>query len=277
MAHGGPPLPARPAQNIQASLQASPQHHPPGQWQQNNLGPQRPGSTQHMPGQITNQISPSMSNQFPSNQLPTQSGQNTSQIPLPPPLDKSKFEESYAAFRRSRPIKQDERLMRVDNRPIDLHALHYNVLSEGGIKKARFSILPLVTAINQVLQVTAREMWPIIGARMGFVQFPASDTEPAKAGPGVAQQLQHLYTECLATFDNIYVASVFQKKGFFPPQAGASGLQGNHNAANSPQINNNPPPTQGNNGSPGNNMPGASQVNMVRPQRYCDRIRLMPR
>jgi hypothetical protein len=143
MTHGGPPLPARPAQNIQPS----PQHHPPGQWQQNNLGPQRPGSTQHMTGQITNQISPSMSNQFPSNQLPTQSGQNIPQIPLPPPLDKAKFEESYAAFRRSRPIKQDERLMRVDNRPIDLHALHYNVLSEGGIKKARFPILPLVTTL----------------------------------------------------------------------------------------------------------------------------------
>lgn len=147
MAHGGPPLPARPSQSIQPSLQPSPQHHPPGQWQQNSLGPQRPGSTQHMPGQITNQISPSMSNQFPGNQLPTQNGHNMPQIPLPPPLDKAKFEESYAAFRRSRPIKQDERLMRVDNRPIDLHALHYNVLSEGGIKKARLSILPLVITL----------------------------------------------------------------------------------------------------------------------------------
>jgi hypothetical protein len=112
---------------------------------------------------------------------------------------------------------------------------------------------------------------------MGFVQFPGTDTEPAKAGPGVAQQLQHLYTEYLAPFDNIYVASVFQKKGFFSPQAGPSALQGNHPGANSPQINNNPPPTQSNNGSPGNNMPGASQVNMVRLQRYCDRIRLIPR
>jgi len=143
MAHG-PPLPARPAQ----TLQPNPQHHPASQWQQNGLGPQRPGSTQHPAGQITNQISPSMSNQFPGSQLSTPSGQNMSQIPLPPPLDKAKFEESYATFRRNRPIKQDERLMRVDNRPIDLHALHYNVMSEGGMKKARLSrlsILPLVT------------------------------------------------------------------------------------------------------------------------------------
>jgi hypothetical protein len=80
-----------------------------------------------------------MSNQFPRNQLSMQNGQNMPQISLPSPLDKAKFEESYAAFRRSRPIKQDERLM-VDNRPVDLHALHYNVLSEGGLKKVIVSI-----------------------------------------------------------------------------------------------------------------------------------------
>jgi hypothetical protein len=58
------------------------------------------------------------------------------------PLDKVKFEESYFAFCRNRPNMQDERLMRVDNRTIDLHALHRNVLLEGGTTKASASMQP---------------------------------------------------------------------------------------------------------------------------------------
>jgi hypothetical protein len=81
-----------------------------------------------------------MSNQYPGNQFPTQNGQSISQFPLPPPLDKGKFEESYAAFRSTRPIMRDDRLMQVDNRPVDLHALHFNVLSEGGGAKASIFI-----------------------------------------------------------------------------------------------------------------------------------------
>jgi hypothetical protein len=140
MGHAGPPLPARPSQP--QNLQHSPQLHTSSQMQQTSLGPQRPGSTthQHNSGQLPNQISPSLSSQFPGNQLPTQNGQNIPQIPLPPPLDKVKFEESYSAFRRNRPIMQDERLMRVDNRTVDLHALHRNVLLEGGTAKASASI-----------------------------------------------------------------------------------------------------------------------------------------
>jgi hypothetical protein len=124
------------------NLQPSSLLQSPGQMQQNNLGPQRPGSTSHqlMAAQLPNQISPSMSNQYPgNNQFLTQNGQNVSPFPLPPPLDKAKFEESYTAFRSSRPIIRDERLMQVDNRPVDLHALHYHVLSEGGGAKASVS------------------------------------------------------------------------------------------------------------------------------------------
>ena len=112
---------------------------------------------------------------------------------------------------------------------------------------------------------------------MGFVQFPGTDTEPAKSGPGVAQQLQHLHTEYLAQFDQIYVRSVLQKKGFFPPQPGnnaAGGPQGNNPPAGSPQINNNAVPTQGMGGPPGNNMQGLNQVSMVRPQHPHPRVAL---
>jgi hypothetical protein len=110
---------------------------------------------------------------------------------------------------------------------------------------------------------------------MGFVQFPGTDTEPAKSGPGVAQQLQHLHTEYLAHFDKIYVHSVLQKKGFFSSQPGSNatgGPQANNPTAGSPQINNNPAPTQGNSGLPVNNMPGVNQVNMVRLHRSRSRF-----
>jgi len=251
---GGPPLPARGPSQPQ-SLQPSPQLHSTSQMHQNNLGPQRPGSTphQHMTGQLPNQISPSMSNQFPSGQLPTQNGQNLSSFLLPP-LDESKFKELYNAFRNTRPTMRDERTIQVDNRPIDLYKLHYNVLSEGGIA-----------------QVMARDMWAIIGARMGYAQFPGSDTEPAKSGLGVAQQLLHIYTEYLAQFDKIYIHSVLQKKALFTSQPGTNATGGppannsaaNNSAAISPQVNNNPAPVQSNTGPPGNNMPGANQVSMM--------------
>jgi hypothetical protein len=47
---------------------------------------------------------------------------------------------------------------------------------------------------------------------MGFVQFPASDTELAKSGPGVAQHLAHAYKEYLAAFDNVYVSTVMDSR-----------------------------------------------------------------
>jgi len=49
-------------------------------------------------------------------------------------------------------------------------------------------------------------MWNIIGARLGFVQFPGTDVEPAKSGPGVAQNLNNIYREYLQLFDTWYIS-----------------------------------------------------------------------
>lgn len=102
-------------------------------------------------------------------------------------------------------------------------------------------------------------MWPIIGARMGYVSFPATDSEPAKSGPGVATQLQHIHQEYLQQFDTIYVRSVLQKKGLFPNGVGP--LQPGNPSGAPAQLNN----TLVNNptGSPAGNIP-ANQVSMVR-------------
>lgn len=132
---GVPQLPSRgpsQPQNPQAVHQAN----PPNQIQQNNLGPQRPVSTSR---QVPTQMSPPSSNQFTGNQFSTSNGQSLAQFPLPPPLEKAQFQESYAAFCSNHSIVYDERLMSVDNRPVDLHALHHHVLSEGGATKANFS------------------------------------------------------------------------------------------------------------------------------------------
>ncbi|KAF7964453.1 hypothetical protein HWV62_7575, partial [Athelia sp. TMB] len=193
------------------NLQPSPQIHAAAQLQQNGMGvPQRPGSTM-APGQLPNQAAQFMQQQQQAQQQAQQQHaamqqQAQSQQPngmqsqtLPPPLDKAKFEESYAAFRSNRPMNINEQMMQIDNRPIDLHSLHYHVLSEGGGNK-----------------VTQSELWPVIGARIGFSAFPGTESKPAMAGPGVGERLRHIYAEYLQQFETIYVRSVLQKKGMFP-------------------------------------------------------------
>lgn len=59
--------------------------------------------------------------------------------------------------------------------------------------------------------MTRNERWPVIAAKIGFVQFPATDTEPAKSGPGIAAQIAHVYKEYLLTFDSVYIRSVWEK------------------------------------------------------------------
>ena len=47
---------------------------------------------------------------------------------------------------------------------------------------------------------------------MGFVQFPASETEPAKSGLGAANRLAHVYKEYIYPFDHLYISSVLQSR-----------------------------------------------------------------
>lgn len=72
-----------------------------------------------------------------------------------------------------------------------------------------------------MLKVQQKDLWSVIGGRMGFVQFPGTETEPAKCGPVTAAQLEHLYKEYLASFDRAYIANVLDSrlKGQFPSNA----------------------------------------------------------
>jgi hypothetical protein len=52
--------------------------------------------------------------------------------PIPLPLDKAQFEGTYKSFCLKRPVKMDPRAASIDNRPVDLHRLHVEVMKEGG-------------------------------------------------------------------------------------------------------------------------------------------------
>ena len=55
-------------------------------------------------------------------------------------------------------------------------------------------------------------MWNVIGGRLGFVQFPESETEPAKCGPETAQALQNTYKNYLWPFDKWYIRPMIKKR-----------------------------------------------------------------
>ena len=63
-----------------------------------------------------------------------------------------------------------------------------------------------------LLKVEQKALWDVIGGRMGFVQFSGTETEPAKSGPGVAQQLARIYKELLAAFDHYYISTVVEAR-----------------------------------------------------------------
>jgi uncharacterized protein YlxP (DUF503 family) len=63
---------------------------------------------------------------------------------------------------------------------------------------------------------------------MGFVSFPANDSEPAKSGPGVAQHLAHVYKEYLYAFDNIYIQAVIESKRKMQATGSSSGSNTNN-------------------------------------------------
>ncbi|KAJ7126683.1 hypothetical protein C8R44DRAFT_701425 [Mycena epipterygia] len=116
-------------------------------------------------------------------------------FPPIPPLEKGRFETIYKKFCAQRSLVHNARMMSLDARPIDLYELHTQVMLEGGGPN-----------------VAQKDLWSVIGGRMGFVQFPGSDTEPPKSGPGVALHLAHVYQEYLVAFDYVYVTTIMESR-----------------------------------------------------------------
>lgn len=61
-------------------------------------------------------------------------------------------------------------------------------------------------------------MWAVIGGRLGLVQFPGNDSEPARSGPGIAQQLHNTYEQHLQHFEHAYILTVKNRPTTGSPQ-----------------------------------------------------------
>ncbi|KAJ6577233.1 hypothetical protein B0H19DRAFT_1019558 [Mycena capillaripes] len=206
----GMPLPPQPNAGQPSWMQAGPsQPQPPfnqnnGQQQNGQQGgPQSHPQNGHMQNHpaVPPRTVPTPHQQFPNPMQPNApfqqnpANQEGRHFPPIPPLEKGRFDNVYKNFCTQRSLVHNPRMMSVEARPLDLYDLHTHVMLEGG-------------AAN----VAAKDLWSVIGGRMGFVQFPASETEPAKSGPGVAQHLAHAYKEYLAAFDNVYVSTVMDQR-----------------------------------------------------------------
>ncbi|KAJ7274552.1 hypothetical protein B0H12DRAFT_1228260 [Mycena haematopus] len=208
----GMPLPPQSNPGQSWGMHAGPSSQQPP-FNQNNGQPQNgqqggpqgvhPGQNGHVPNHsaVPPRSGPAPQ-QFPNNpmqpnpqfqQNPT--NQEGRHYPPIPPLDKARFDTVYKNFCAQRGLVHNSRMLSIEARPLDLYDLHTQVMVEGG-----------------AMNVSSKDLWSVIGGRMGFVQFAASDTEPAKSGPGVAQHLAHVYKEYLAVFDNVYVNTIMDSR-----------------------------------------------------------------
>ncbi|GJJ15421.1 hypothetical protein Clacol_009698 [Clathrus columnatus] len=60
--------------------------------------------------------------------------------------------------------------------------------------------------------VTQNNAWAIIGASLGFVQFPANGGEPARSSTHIAQHLQYIYQKYLFPYEQMYLTQLSQEK-----------------------------------------------------------------
>jgi hypothetical protein len=108
---------------------------------QQNMMPSRSVHTpQLLPGQIPQQVS-NVTPQFPSYSIPASGNaqvrnDQVAQASLGlPPLDKAIFEATYKKFCITHKLQHNPQLLSIESRPIDLHLLHFHVMSEGGFVK----------------------------------------------------------------------------------------------------------------------------------------------
>ncbi|KAI9568643.1 hypothetical protein HD554DRAFT_696884 [Boletus coccyginus] len=164
--NGASPMPAQSQGflNQQISIQ-------PMQIERLNITPPRAGGTPReiSGGQLPNPMPPDQGNfGVQSGQKVSdhwQAGQMAAGIVL---LDKSRFDSTYAHFCRIQNTNPAS-CVPMGDRTEDLHRLHVYVMHEGG-----------AASVNQ------RDLWAVIGGRLGFIQFPGDDSEPARSDPGIA-------------------------------------------------------------------------------------------
>ncbi|KAI0749853.1 hypothetical protein C8Q80DRAFT_1164314 [Daedaleopsis nitida] len=157
-----------------------------------------PGAVQHAPqpphGGMANVLANHAQGMAPGQQA--MSG-------LPPwnPLPRPQFVRAYYEQWAPKHPGKDKSILKFDGREIDLYQLHHEVMSSGSYR-----------------MVHQKDLWPVIGAKLGFVNFPGTDTEPARAGPALAAHLEHIYKEFLLEFDQQYMKQLYQHRRQFQMQ-----------------------------------------------------------
>ncbi|RDX43784.1 hypothetical protein OH76DRAFT_1174999 [Lentinus brumalis] len=111
------------------------------------------------------------------------------------PLSPAQFKRAYWEQWVPKHQPKDQNALRFEDRPIDLHQLHVEVMNAGSYR-----------IVNQ------KDLWPVIGAKLGFVHFPGNENEPGRAGPALAAHLEHIYKEFLLEFDQQYLKQLFQHR-----------------------------------------------------------------
>ena len=104
-----------------------------------NMQPQQLSQTQQPPPPQQPQQLQNGPGSGPSQQQQTMQGGNPAGLSAPSAptlaLDKAQFERYITVFCSKRGVKIDPRVLGTENRPLDLHALHVQVLQEGGFAK----------------------------------------------------------------------------------------------------------------------------------------------
>lgn len=108
-------------QNLQNSTQGSPRSAP---------------APQQLLGQgVPNMTSPNMGAPFTMQQQQTAAAAMANSTV--PALDRTRFNGSYKHFCQTKKLVLDDRLMIIQNRPVDLHLLHTAVMGAGGYQRVR--------------------------------------------------------------------------------------------------------------------------------------------
>lgn len=123
-------VPPRPGQTPQQQGQPGPQH-PSGSF---NMPPNAMGTPFSFPANGAPSTGSGPSPLIQPNRPPGGNLVNNFGKGLINPLDKTRFDIIYKNFCLRKGLKLDQRLLTIDSQTIDLHALHDQVLQEGGSK-----------------------------------------------------------------------------------------------------------------------------------------------
>ncbi|CAL1715991.1 unnamed protein product [Somion occarium] len=118
-----------------------------------------------------------------------------------PPLFANSFSAAYRAYLSKINRSLDDKLPSIDGRPVDLYKLHVEMIKAGG---PHYFVETFGRPVD--------DCWAILAAKLGCVQIPEYENEPARSGPAHAKALERVYKDYLFSFDVGYIRVVLEKR-----------------------------------------------------------------